>query len=149
VGTGVRVARGLLRLGLVLAALAAAGCGGGGRPPTTVALSALCNNDGRDVVVEGYFRFPERLRISTTTVIDVFSEAGGEGDRRRIELAIGDGPNQLREPGATYTPTSLRVTAADGADVTINDRVRITAEVARDDTDCLLRRPVVERITRT
>jgi hypothetical protein len=125
-----------------------AGCGGGADPPTPVALEAACDdaNDGRDVIVEGYLRFPERLRISTTTVIDVFAAPGGEGGRQQVELPIGDQPNQLERPPATYTPTSLRVTAADGAEVTINDRVRITAEVARDESGCLMRGPQVERL---
>lgn len=136
---------------VALAAFAAVGCGGGSDPPTPVALAAACDdaNDGRQVIVEGYLRFPERLRISTSTVIDVFAEPGGRGDRQQVELPIGDQPNQLERPSATYTPTSLRVTAADGAEVTINDRVRITAEVARDDTGCLMRDPQVERIGRS
>jgi hypothetical protein len=135
---------------VALAALAVAGCGGGDDPPTPIALAAVCDdgNDGRHVIVEGYLRFPERLRISTTTVIDLFSSPGGGGDRRQVEFPIGDQPNQLERPPTTYTPTSLRVTAADGADVTINDRVRITAEVARDETGCRLRAPQVERIGR-
>ena len=133
---------------IVVGALGVAGCGGGDDPPAPVALAAVCydGNDRAHVIVEGYLRFPERLRISTTTVIDIFSAPGGRGVRQRVELPIGDAPNQLQPPPATYTPTSLRVTAADGAEVTINDRVRLTAQVARDDTSCLMRDPQVERL---
>jgi hypothetical protein len=133
---------------VAVAALAVAGCGGGDDPPAQVALAAACDagNDGRHVIVEGYLRFPERLLISTTTVIDVFAAPGAGGARQRVELPIGDQPNQLERPPATYTPTSLRAIAADGADVTINDRVRLTARVARDDTGCLMREPQVERV---
>lgn len=133
---------------IVVGALAVAGCGGGDDPPAPVALAAVCDdgNDRGQVIVEGYLRLPDRLRISTTTVIDIFAASGGRGVRQQVELPIGDAPNQLQPPPATYTPTSLRVTAADGAEVTINDRVRLTAEVARDDTGCLMREPQIERI---
>ncbi len=133
---------------VALGALAVAGCGGGDDPPAQAALAAACDagNDGRHVIVEGYLRLPERLRISTTTVIDVFAAPGAGGARQRVEFPIGDQPNQLERPPATYAPTSLRVIAADGAEVTINDRVRLTAQVARDDTGCLMREPQVERV---
>lgn len=136
---------------LVAAAAAlAGGCGGGAQPPTAVTLATACDADnaGRHVVVDGYLRFPDRLRISRTTQIAMFSALGGAGDRQRVEFTIGDEPNQLERPALQYTPTSLRVRAANGVEVTINDRVRVTAKVAHDGSGCLLRTPQVEVLPR-
>lgn len=132
------------------AALAVGGCGGGAQPPAALTLATACDagNEGRHVAVDGYLRFPDRLRISRTAQIAMFSAPGGDGDRQRVEFTIGDGPNQLERPALQYTPTSLRVRAADGAEVTINDRVRVTAKVARDGSGCLLRTPQVEVLPR-
>jgi hypothetical protein len=120
------------------------GCGGGDDPPTAVSIRDACGvGDGTSVVVEGYLRLPETLRISDTAVIDLFAATGGRGTPVEVEFPIGDGPNQLRDIPAKFSVTSLRVQTAAGETVTIIDRVAVTAKVEAGDAGCVLTDPQV------
>lgn len=93
--------------------------------------------------MRGYLRLPERISLTDRAVIDIFSRRGGAGGRASVELVLGDGPDQLERPEAGFTATSLRVRATDGTVATLNDRVAVVADVARDGADCVLRDPAV------
>ena len=126
------------------AAVWAAGCGGGADVPDPVAIDAACAvSDGARVEVRGYLRLPERLSVTDRAVIDIFSLRGGAGDRASVELVLGGGPDQLERPEAGFTATSLRVRATAGTVATLNDRVVVVADVAREGAECVLRDPTV------
>ncbi len=133
---------------LTLVGAVAVGCGGEDPPRETVIAQACSpDNTGKRVIVEGFLRLPKKLELSDTAVIDLFSLLGGDGDRASVRVPIGDGPNQLRDLPPTYTPTSLRVGidgSTEGEEVTIIDRVRLTAKVEDVDGACVLTDPVVE-----
>lgn len=123
-----------------------AGCGGSG-DPTPVSVAAACDaaNAGDKVTVTGYLRLPASLTLGTTAVIDLFAKRGGEGERVSVEFPVGDGPNELRDLPASYSPTSLRVGTADG-EATIIDSVAVTAKVSTKEGACVLTGPTVQMV---
>ncbi len=136
---------------VTLVALAAtmtlAACGGDA-PPVEVSVLAACaeENAKRTVIVEGYLRLPETISVSDTAVIDLWSLTGGSGDTVSVEFSIGDAPNQLRKPPENFSITSLRVITRGGKEVTIRDRVRLTATPSTGDGACRLTQPDVQLI---
>lgn len=136
-----------LLVALVAAGAVVAGCGGED-PPRQEVIATVCDGTltGKRVIVDGFLRLPKKLALSDTAVIDMYSLLGGDGDRVPVRITIGDGPNQLRDLPPTYTPTSLRVgldASKEGDEVTIIDRVRVTAKVGDVDGACTLTDPVV------
>ncbi len=130
-----------------MVALAVAGCGGESDPQRVSVVDACTpDNHGDRVVVEGFLRLPETLALSDTTVIDLFSLMGGDGDRVPVRLGVGDGPNELRDLPSTYSASSLRVGVVNAEQtVSIIDRVVVTATATEEDGACLLTDPTIER----
>ncbi len=131
----------------IAVAMTLAACGGE-TPPVEVSVVAACaeENAKRTVIVEGYLRLPETISVSDTAVIDLWSLTGGSGDKVSVEFPIGEAPNQLRKPPANFSVTSLRVTTRGGKEVTIRDRVRLTAKPSTGDGACRLTQPDVQLI---
>lgn len=131
----------------VAVALAVSACGGESAP-TRVSVADACSPDhrGHRIVVEGFLRLPEKLALSDTAVIELYSLMGGDGDHVPLRIGVGDGPDQLRDLPDTYSASSLRVGVQnDERTASIIDRVVVTAKATEEDGACLLVDPAIER----
>lgn len=128
---------------------AVSACGGESEPtPVSVVDSCAPEHHGDQVIVKGFLRLPEKLELSDTAVIDLFSLMQGDGDSVAVRVPIGEGPSQLRDLPSEYSASSLRVGVEnDDRTVSIIDRVVVTAKAEAEGDTCVLTDPVIERDT--
>lgn len=113
-------------IAIMLAAVLAQGCDS---EPTEVPASTFCSDDAyddEDVIVEGTLVMPDMF-VSLTGQIDLRLQT----DERTIFFAVyeGAGPNRIAPLPASYTDADLVIHGADGRDLRVGDRVRVTGEV--------------------
>jgi len=133
-------------IGLMLAA-----CSYG--PPTVGEhreFDAVCDkaNDGNRIQVEGYLRFPDKIRGEDSGVLRLYKAPDYAGTPIGVQTSIGSGANQMELPPKLYSDKDLKVHLTDGQVAGVETKVKVSGKIyfpiIGQDFTCSLENPLIE-----
>ena len=135
-----------------LLALALAACGPAKTPAAgeAVQFSNACDkaNNGKDVAVEGYLRFPESFTGSTDVILRLFATNNYDGAPVGVQIDFGSQANQVKAVTDQYSDSDLTVFLANGQPAPYGTKVKVSGYVyfpaTSQDFACGLETPFVE-----
>jgi hypothetical protein len=127
-------------------------CGAAKTPAvgTAVQFANVCDkaNEGKDVAVEGYLRFPESFTGSMDVILRLYEADSFDGAPVGVQIDFGSQPNQVKMVSDQYADSDLTVYLADGSSAPFGTKVKVSGYVyfplTGQDFACGLETPLVE-----
>jgi hypothetical protein len=137
---------------LSLAILLLAACGPAKTPAagqdTPFANACDKANDGKNMAVEGYLRFPESFTGSTDVILRLYETDNYDGSPVGVETNFGTQANQVKMVSDQYADSDLTVYLADGSSAPFGTKVKVSGYVyfplVGQDFACGLSTPFIE-----
>ena len=112
--------------------------------------STACDkaNDGKNVAVEGYLRFPESFTGSKDVVLRLYETSNFDGSPIGVQIDFGTQANQVKAVADQYSDSDLTVYLADGGPAQFGSKVKVSGYVyyplVGQDFTCGLDTPYLE-----
>lgn len=145
------VIRYFLALGLI--AVLTAACSQAAKTPgagEARQFSTACDkaNDGKDVAVEGYLRFPESFTGSKDVILRLYETPNFDGSPIGVQIDFGTQANQVKAVADQYSDSDLTVYLANGGPAQFGSKVKVSGYVyfplVGQDFTCGLENPYIE-----
>jgi hypothetical protein len=139
-------------LAICFFALILAACGAAKSPAAGEAkpFANACDkaNDGKDIAVEGYLRFPESFTGSDNVILRLYESDNFDGSPVGVQIDFGTQANQVKAVTDQYSDTDLMVTLATGGSAPFGTKVKVSGYVyfplVDQDFTCGLESPYLE-----
>lgn len=116
---------------LLMIALLMTGCSSGppASTPQTFENAGTQANHDKQISLEGYPRLPSTVYVKDHVSVELHEKADGKGKYLRFTVPVGSGKNQCEKPPKDFKQEDLKLHAADGTVVGINDKIRVSGKL--------------------